>query len=100
MGNSFGMQVSLTVECKDQKIKRDEEDEESKNKEKQDELSPKSSKVSDSPKSDYIHVRARRGQATDSHSLAERVSRKISLCFPFLPFLSFVALNLTIMNYD
>lgn len=22
---------------------------------------------------DYIHVRARRGQATDSHSLAERV---------------------------
>lgn len=26
------------------------------------------------PKPDYIHVRARRGQATDSHSLAERVS--------------------------
>lgn len=25
-------------------------------------------------KQDYIHVRARRGQATDSHSLAERVS--------------------------
>lgn len=25
------------------------------------------------PKKDYIHVRARRGQATDSHSLAERV---------------------------
>lgn len=25
-------------------------------------------------KPDYIHVRARRGQATDSHSLAERVS--------------------------
>lgn len=25
-------------------------------------------------KSNYIHVRARRGQATDSHSLAERVS--------------------------
>ncbi|KAK8513466.1 hypothetical protein V6N13_147949 [Hibiscus sabdariffa] len=24
------------------------------------------------PKQDYIHVRARRGQATDSHSLAER----------------------------
>lgn len=23
---------------------------------------------------DYIHVRARRGQATDSHSLAERVT--------------------------
>lgn len=26
-------------------------------------------------KPEYIHVRARRGQATDSHSLAERVSR-------------------------
>lgn len=29
---------------------------------------------SEPPKQDYIHVRARRGQATDSHSLAERVS--------------------------
>lgn len=27
-------------------------------------------------KPDYIHVRARRGQATDSHSLAERVRQK------------------------
>lgn len=26
------------------------------------------------PPKDYIHVRARRGQATDSHSLAERVT--------------------------
>jgi hypothetical protein len=24
---------------------------------------------------DYIHVRARRGEATDSHSIAERVKR-------------------------
>ncbi|CAH9075386.1 unnamed protein product [Cuscuta epithymum] len=32
-------------------------------------------KLSDPPK-DYIHVRARRGQATDSHSLAERVRRE------------------------
>lgn len=31
-----------------------------------------SPKPSEPPK-DYIHVRARRGQATDSHSLAERV---------------------------
>lgn len=29
----------------------------------------------DASKQDYIHVRARRGQATDSHSLAERVTR-------------------------
>lgn len=32
----------------------------------------KASEVQQKP--DYIHVRARRGQATDSHSLAERVS--------------------------
>ncbi|CAM6099986.1 unnamed protein product [Calypogeia fissa] len=37
------------------------------------------------PKTDYIHVRARRGQATDSHSLAERVRReKISERMKFL----------------
>ncbi|KAJ4851212.1 hypothetical protein Tsubulata_032761 [Turnera subulata] len=30
----------------------------------------------DPPKQDYIHVRARRGQATDSHSLAERARRE------------------------
>lgn len=32
------------------------------------------SQGSDPPKEDYIHVRARRGQATNSHSLAERVT--------------------------
>ncbi|KAJ6853445.1 transcription factor bHLH49-like [Iris pallida] len=31
---------------------------------------------SDAGKEDYIHVRARRGQATNSHSLAERVRRE------------------------
>lgn len=35
--------------------------------------SKESSKLSEVQKPDYIHVRARRGQATDSHSLAERV---------------------------
>ncbi|KAG1366670.1 transcription factor bHLH74 [Cocos nucifera] len=30
----------------------------------------------DAPKEDYIHVRAKRGQATNSHSLAERVRRE------------------------
>ncbi|CAL5321145.1 unnamed protein product [Camellia sinensis] len=34
--------------------------------------SKENSKVSKVQKPDYIHVRARRGQATDSHSLAER----------------------------
>lgn len=33
----------------------------------------KETEPSEPPKQDYIHVRARRGQATDSHSLAERV---------------------------
>lgn len=36
--------------------------------------SKENSKTSEVQKPDYIHVRARRGQATDSHSLAERVS--------------------------
>ncbi|KAJ4967020.1 hypothetical protein NE237_018869 [Protea cynaroides] len=37
------------------------------------------------PKEDYIHVRAKRGQATNSHSLAERVRReKISERMRFL----------------
>ncbi|KAE8685395.1 Transcription factor bHLH63 [Hibiscus syriacus] len=38
--------------------------------------SKKSSKASEVLKPDYIHVRARRGQATDSHSLAERARRE------------------------
>ncbi|XP_017646875.2 transcription factor bHLH137 [Gossypium arboreum] len=33
-------------------------------------------KGGEEPPNGYIHVRARRGQATDSHSLAERVRRK------------------------
>ncbi|KAL8143652.1 hypothetical protein V2J09_016684 [Rumex salicifolius] len=36
----------------------------------------KSKGGSEAQKLDYIHVRARRGQATDSHSLAERVRRE------------------------
>jgi hypothetical protein len=32
------------------------------------------------PPKDYIHVRARQGQATDSHSLAERVRIMTVLC--------------------
>ncbi|KAI4341577.1 hypothetical protein MLD38_026287 [Melastoma candidum] len=33
-------------------------------------------KLPEEPAKDYIHVRARRGQATDSHSLAERARRE------------------------
>ncbi|XP_038693566.1 transcription factor bHLH49-like isoform X2 [Tripterygium wilfordii] len=43
------------------------------------------SQTSDPPKEEYIHIRARRGQATNSHSLAERVRReKISERMKFL----------------
>uniref|UniRef100_A0A7N0UDQ9 BHLH domain-containing protein n=1 Tax=Kalanchoe fedtschenkoi TaxID=63787 RepID=A0A7N0UDQ9_KALFE len=43
------------------------------------------SQGTDPPKEEYIHVRARRGQATNSHSLAERVRReKISERMKFL----------------
>ena len=45
-----------------------------------DEKQNKSNSKPPEPPKDYIHVRARRGQATDSHSLAERV-RKESLSF-------------------
>lgn len=51
--------------------------------------SPKPARANPKPlenqKQDYIHVRARRGQATDSHSLAERVRReKISARMKYL----------------
>ncbi|XP_020232909.1 transcription factor bHLH137 [Cajanus cajan] len=36
----------------------------------------KEKKCAEEPPTGYIHVRARRGQATDSHSLAERVRRE------------------------
>ncbi|XVF62047.1 hypothetical protein PTKIN_Ptkin08bG0185800 [Pterospermum kingtungense] len=38
--------------------------------------SKEKSKASEVQKPDYIHVRARRGQATDNHSLAERARRE------------------------
>ena len=37
------------------------------------------SKPKVNPKTDYLHVRARHGKATDSHSIAERVSYQINL---------------------
>lgn len=46
-----------------------------------------SSKPPEPPK-DYIHVRARRGQATDSHSLAERVRINAQILYIFRLLLS------------
>ncbi|KAK6916585.1 Myc-type, basic helix-loop-helix (bHLH) domain [Dillenia turbinata] len=90
-------QTKVEEESKDKKIKECAEEGESKiteqnnnsqknkssnnnnynnNKEVSGDTSKDNSKVSEVQKPDYIHVRARRGQATDSHSLAERVRRE------------------------
>ncbi|GAU38111.1 hypothetical protein TSUD_317980 [Trifolium subterraneum] len=58
------------VEGKNKKQKKNKEEENPKA-EKKDQR-----KCLDEPPTGYIHVRARRGQATDSHSLAERVRRE------------------------
>ena len=51
----------------------------------------KHTKPSEQPnKQDYIHVRARRGQATDSHSLAERVISLQSCWNCYLSFVEFI----------
>ncbi|XP_023513207.1 transcription factor bHLH63-like isoform X2 [Cucurbita pepo subsp. pepo] len=58
----------------------------SRNQKRKTETSKQSSKdCKEVQKLDYVHVRARRGQATDSHSLAERVRReKISKRMKYL----------------
>ncbi|KAE8773615.1 Transcription factor bHLH49 [Hordeum vulgare] len=50
--------------------------------------------AADEPPRDYVHVRARRGQATDSHNLAERVRReKITLKMKMLQDLQVYSLS-------
>ncbi|XP_059457190.1 transcription factor HBI1-like [Corylus avellana] len=67
----------VAVECKDKRIKGDAEGVESAASEKScGETSQENSMALVVQKPDYIHVRARRGQATDSHSLAERARRE------------------------
>ncbi|XP_043709238.1 transcription factor bHLH63-like isoform X2 [Telopea speciosissima] len=73
--------VALAEDTKDKRTKGDEEvesknTEQNNNGETSGDTSKENSKVPDVQKPDYIHVRARRGQATDSHSLAERVRRE------------------------
>ncbi|KAK1414450.1 hypothetical protein QVD17_30194 [Tagetes erecta] len=69
----------------DSKISRQNSNSNSNSKNESKEGSTDKSKVSEAKKPDYIHVRARRGQATDSHSLAERVRReKISKRMKYL----------------
>ncbi|XP_028797016.1 transcription factor HBI1 isoform X1 [Neltuma alba] len=73
--NEKSKKNKTSVEKGEPKVTRDNND---KNRETSAESSKENSKASEvqNQKPDYIHVRARRGQATDSHSLAERVRRE------------------------
>ncbi|CAI9290391.1 unnamed protein product [Lactuca saligna] len=94
-GKETQSSTTTTLPVKDDKVvaeaekaesdaKRSKSDEEEKEKEKEKTNENVNVKPPEPPK-DYIHVRARRGQATDSHSLAERVRReKISERMKFL----------------
>lgn len=65
----------------------DNEDSDPKRSKKSEENAEKTKELD--PYKDFIHVRARRGQATDSHSLAERVSKNF---FIFLLKITFLVL--------
>lgn len=70
------MQFDIEEEIKDKRVEAEEAGEEKSDittKTEREASANTCSKVSEVQKPDYIHVRARRGQATDSHSLAERV---------------------------
>ncbi|KAL2924043.1 Transcription factor bHLH62 [Bienertia sinuspersici] len=77
----------VEVENDETNAKRSKVDEKEAKKENTEQNAGESNKEASKPEplKDYIHVRARRGQATDSHSLAERVRReKISERMKFL----------------
>lgn len=63
-----GKRLKTAARCRDENLEAKAEAETSSGKPAEHNTQPP-----DPPKQDYIHVRARRGQATDSHSLAERV---------------------------
>ncbi|KAI3881811.1 hypothetical protein MKW92_031414 [Papaver armeniacum] len=63
-------QMKCEVEVKEEKKIKDD-----KKKKKKDDAKA-ATKDGDHKQTDYVHVRARRGQASDSHSLAERVRRE------------------------
>ncbi|KAK1301563.1 Transcription factor bHLH63 [Acorus calamus] len=76
--------VAVEEDAKEKRIKVDRGETEQ-SREASVDMSKDTSKLSEVQKMDYIHVRARRGQATDSHSLAERVRReKISKRMKYL----------------
>ncbi|XVF32102.1 hypothetical protein REPUB_Repub17cG0053200 [Reevesia pubescens] len=61
---------------KDGSVKAEEQSNGNSGDEKQNKTNNNNNTKPPEPPKDYIHVRARRGQATDSHSLAERVRRE------------------------
>ncbi|KAM7271949.1 hypothetical protein ACFE04_031163 [Oxalis oulophora] len=69
--NAKGPEVNTNSNGKRNKVKADEKKTNIDDSKQQNDTKPP-----EAPKLDYIHVRARRGQATDSHSLAERVRRE------------------------
>ncbi|WCJ35600.1 basic helix-loop-helix (bHLH) DNA-binding superfamily protein [Euphorbia peplus] len=71
------LQKDLSGHSSDEKKSRTEQNAASNSRGKQAAKQAKENSDSgDAPKENYIHVRARRGQATNSHSLAERVRRE------------------------
>jgi hypothetical protein len=76
------LQDNNLVEGRNKKQKKNKEEENPKA-EKKDQR-----KCLDEPPTGYIHVRARRGQATDSHSLAERVHYSHFLWGPLVCYIS------------
>ncbi|KAG5231924.1 transcription factor bHLH [Salix suchowensis] len=82
---SDAMVAAENDESREKRSKSDETNGSDKEEENGNQKQNKSNSKPPEPPKDYIHVRARRGQATDSHSLAERVRReKISERMKFL----------------
>ncbi|KAB5527587.1 hypothetical protein DKX38_021434 [Salix brachista] len=82
---SDAMVAAENDESREKRSKSDETNGSDKEEENGNQKQSKSNSKPPEPPKDYIHVRARRGQATDSHSLAERVRReKISERMKFL----------------
>ncbi|XWS37059.1 hypothetical protein CRYUN_Cryun19dG0010800 [Craigia yunnanensis] len=75
--NETTLNSAQSKDAKEGKSKKQKKCNDAKNGKKESKADKKDQKKSpEEPPTGYIHVRARRGQATDSHSLAERVRRE------------------------
>ncbi|KAK1682105.1 hypothetical protein QYE76_042953 [Lolium multiflorum] len=75
-GDGAGQELARPEAKRLKKVKSSEDDEAQTNSGNASKAVHENPKPPEPPKQDYIHVRARRGQATDSHSLAERARRE------------------------